>query len=302
MRVSRFSVLLGVVIAVLIHAAPVSAEPSGDVNDIKDTVKQTYDVEPGGTLRVEMDHGNLEVEATRGDRVYIEVERLIHVEDREKAQEVLSEHQLEFEGDEDEVFIRSKFPEDSKIWRGRSRIKVLVRVRVPVHYNVEFATGIGNVWIVDVEGTIDGKTGAGNIEIEAVRGEVALRSGTGGILLTDIRGPIEAKTGAGNIEVRDACGSLDVNSGAGNVEVIFDCQPDAGSTMASGAGNVTVYLPDEVRCDVDAVAGMGSAQTDFPLKVEGNWFKKSFEGELNGGGPDIRLRAGVGNVRLLRRP
>lgn len=272
------------------------------LQDVRDTVKESFEVRPGGTLIVDMDHGNLEIEASRGNMVHIEVERIVKARSRADADNVLNEHDLEFSSLNDDVRIESRYHEESRFWGDRNQLKVLIRVRVPIEYNVDFATGMGNIWIADVEGRIEGKTGAGNIDIEAIRGPLDVRSGSGNITVEAIDGFVEATTGAGNIAVRDVCGAMEVNTGAGNVEADLTCQPEDDSEFTSGAGNVTVYVDTEIRCDVDAVAGMGSARTDFPLKVEGRWMKKSFEGELNGGGPELRLRAGVGNVTLLRRP
>ena len=87
---------------------------------------------------------------------------------------------------------------------------------------------------------------------------------------------------------------------AGNVFAEIINQPDQDSELRSGAGNVTVHLADDISVYVDATAALGSADCDFPLKVEKKWLKKSFSGEINGGGPELRMYAGVGNVTLRR--
>ncbi|ARA92743.1 hypothetical protein AWN76_005890 [Rhodothermaceae bacterium RA] len=299
-RLVRISYALA---ALLLAVAAATATPArAAFPDIRDIVKESFDVRPGGVLRVDMDHGNLEIEAGRGRTVQVEVERIVRAGSREEAEEVLRRHDLDLSADTDDVQIRSRYHEPSRFWGERNRLKVTIRVRVPIEYHVEFATGMGNVWIADLEGRIEGKTGAGNIEIEAIRGEVDLRSGSGNITVEAVDGFVEAATGAGNIAVRGVCGAMELNTGAGNVEADLTCQPEDDSVFTSGAGNVTVYVDAEIRCRVDAVAGMGTARTDFPLRVEGRWMKKSFEGRINGGGPELRLRAGVGNVTLLRRP
>jgi hypothetical protein len=112
---------------------------------------------------------------------------------------------------------------------------------------------------------------------------------------------VEVNTGAGNVDLKDVMGFVRANTGAGNITARISSQPESDSRLESGAGNVTVFLSDRVGVYVDAVASMGSASSDYPLKIEGKWMKKSFEGEVNGGGPDLFMRAGVGNVTLRRR-
>ena len=92
-----------------------------------------------------------------------------------------------------------------------------------------------------------------------------------------------------------------LKAGAGNIEVFITEQPDGDSDFSTGAGNVMVYLAGSVGVDVDAECAVGSARTDYPLKVEGKWTRKSFSGSVNGGGPDLRLYAAVGNVTLRKK-
>jgi DUF4097 and DUF4098 domain-containing protein YvlB len=271
--------------------------------DIKDTVKESFKVRPGGTLFVDIDHGNVEVEAARGDVVRIEVERSVDTDDADDAKELLDRHDLKIEQNGNNVSIESRFDTESGFWgkiRRGTHFRVRVYVQVPPQYNVDFSSGAGNIDIADLDGGVEGRTGAGNIGIGAVSGSVDVSSGSGNIQVEGARGLVEASTGAGNVELREVRGEVRVNTGAGNLTVYITEQPRNESRLSTGAGNVTVYLGDRVGVDVSAEASMGSAQTDFPLRVEGKWMRKSFEGRVNGGGPDLRMHAGVGNVALKR--
>jgi hypothetical protein len=95
-------------------------------------------------------------------------------------------------------------------------------------------------------------------------------------------------------------GETEATTGAGNIIARIVSQPDDDSRLESGAGNVTVYLDDNIGLTVNAKSSVGSADCDFGLEVAGRWMSKSFSGRVNGGGPDLSLRSGVGNVSLLR--
>ena len=283
-----------------LHGATTSKEPI----DIKDTIKsEPYKVRSGGTLYIDLDRGNIEVETTNRDVVTVELERSVNVDNRNDAKRLFEQHTYSFEQKGNDVLVKSRYDEGEGLlgrWRNRSEFKLRVIVRVPTTYNVDFTSGAGNVDIADLEGEVNGRTGAGNIEVGAIRGTVALASGSGNIKVEGASGLIEVRSGAGNIELDDVRGEVEAKTGAGNVVAYIIRQPEGDSELESGAGNVTVYLAPSIAVNVEAQAGMGSADTDFPLEVEGKWMSKSFAGEINGGGPDLYLRSGVGNVVLKK--
>jgi len=271
---------------------------------VRDVIKKTYDVRPGGTIHIDIDHGNIEIETTSDNRVLIELVRIAKAEDRELAERMLERHEYAFDKRGNDVYIRSRYDHDKgfmKKWRRRSRLKIQVIVKVPERYSVDFSNGAGNVDIVDVEGLIEGRTGAGNIVLDGVRGIVEISSGAGDIEIAGDLERVEVSTGAGDINLHGLQGAIEASTGAGDIFAEIINQPDQDSELRSGAGNVTVYLADDISVYVDATASLGSADCDFPLKVKKKWLKKSFSGEINGGGPELRMYAGVGSVTLRRR-
>ena len=273
--------------------------------DVEDVVTRSFDVRSGGTLYLELDYGNIQVEAGSRNRVDIEMIRKVRVNNEREAREILDEmHEYSFDNNRDDVIIESTFKgRDSGKWNrsGKNKFQISLKVIVPERYNVDFVTGAGNVGIEDIEGEVNGKTGAGNVDISDMDGSIDIVSGAGNIDIEGVSEFVEVNTGAGNIDLEDVAGYVRAKTGAGNVTARITEQPDRDSRLESGAGNVTVYLARDVGVYVDAVASMGSASCDCPLRVEGKWMKKSFEGEINGGGPDLFMRTGVGNVTLRKR-
>ncbi|MEZ4703093.1 MAG: DUF4097 family beta strand repeat-containing protein [Rhodothermales bacterium] len=295
------------VLGLLFVAGPLSPRDAASVRegkDITDTVKETFKVRPGGTLYLELDYGNIEVVTSSGDRVVVELERTVRVNDEDEARELLERyHEYSIEQDGGDVTVVSKYQGRGSRWGGNNKnnLKIRVKVEVPFDYNVDFESGAGNVAVTRLEGDVSGKTGAGNIDMERVMGAVDITTGAGNINIEGGSSQVEVNTGAGNVELRDVEGSVRANTGAGNITAYIVRQPEDDSRLETGAGNVTVYLDNGAGVYVDAVASMGSASCDFSLEVKGKWMTKSFEGEINGGGPDLFMRAGVGNVSLRRR-
>ena len=279
-----------------------------DGYDVEDVVEESFEVRSGGTLYLDLDYGNIEIEVGSRNRVEIEMIRRVRVNSEREAREILDEyHEYTFEKDRDDVAIESHFKDrggkKSGRWSrgGENKFRVTMRVTVPERYNVDFVTGAGNIDIEDIDGEVNGKTGAGNMKIGNMTGSIDITSGAGNISIKGVSESVEVHTGAGNVDLENVLGYVRAQTGAGNITARIMRQPDRDSRLESGAGNVTVYLADDIGVYVDAVASMGSASCDYPLKVEGKWMKKYFEGEVNGGGPDLFMRAGVGNVTLRKK-
>ena len=302
-RLSRCAGTLPALAAALLIAANVYAD-TPDLIDIKDTVKRSYKVRPGGVLELDIDRGRVEVLPGSGGEVLIEVERKVTTDSRAKAERIFERHELQIEEREGGVYVGSRFDRDDTFWsriRSPERLAVRVLAKVPREYGIQFKTGAGNVELGSFSGDVSGVTGAGNIDIGEISGSVDVVSGSGNIVIEGAGEKVEAYAGAGNVSIRSTRGEAKVKAGAGNIEVFITEQPEGASHLSTGAGSVMVYLAGSVGVDVDAECAVGSASTDYPLEVEGKWTRKSFAGSINGGGPGLRMYAAVGNVALRKR-
>ncbi|WP_457653432.1 DUF4097 family beta strand repeat-containing protein [Rhodocaloribacter sp.] len=292
--------LIGMILMTTLTVIAVRASASAEE---RDTIKKTFKVHAGGTLYLDLDHGNVVIEIGSSDVVNIEVDRIVEAGDRYAAKRILDQHELDFSQTGDDVRLRSRFDDDRwsrKLWGKSTRFKVRVRVQVPERFNIDFTNGAGNVEIAGVTGRVEGRTGAGNVVVEAVHGPVDVSSGAGNIEVNGAVGRTEVVSGAGNITIRDIRGEVRAHTGAGNITARITGPLEGDSRLDSGAGNVTVYLEDGIGVNVDAVASVGAASCEYGLKVKGRWMKKSFGGSINGGGPGLTLRSGVGNVALKK--
>ena len=265
-------------------------------------ISQEFDVRPGGTVFLDLDNGTIEVEVGARNRLTVELERTTKSRDRETFEAMLDRHDYELEQEGNDVTVWSRFGRDQRgvRWQRRARVRVKVLLTVPQSYNVTFESGAGNVEITKLHGAIEGHTGAGNIVIEKHRGTLDLTSGAGNMNVSGDLSLVAVKTGAGNIDLRGMLDGLDVVSGAGNVFAEITHQPEKDLKIRTGAGNVTVAIDSDVGLDVEGTASLGSASCEFPLEVTGKLLKKTFGGPINGGGPNLEMRAGVGNVTLKR--
>jgi hypothetical protein len=119
-----------------------------------------------------------------------------------------------------------------------------------------------------------------------------------------------AQTGAGSIQCMNVKHGLRASTGGGGIvaEFIGKKGDFSDSHLEAGVGDITVYLPSDLGVTVMASIEFANGhriQSDFPgIKVsQSSGFgpqEVSAEGELNGGGPTLKLHTTTGNISLRR--
>jgi DUF4097 and DUF4098 domain-containing protein YvlB len=215
-----------------------------------------------------------------------------------------------------------------------------------VQGSVNLQTGGGNIKISSVKGEINAEsgggnlvvlsglqgavleTGAGSIRVEKCGGSVKATSGGGSIDLGQIEGPAEIETGAGSIRLASAKGRVQAQTGGGSIQLdgatsvkaetaaggivvklLSGADRRSNSSLETSAGDITVYLANDLAISVRAEIEMASSHTirsefsDIRVSAEGGqWGPKTVtaEGQLNGGGPVLKVRTNSGNVNFRR--
>lgn len=158
---------------------------------------------------------------------------------------------------------------EARIMIGRSGgqpRQVDVEIIVPPHVDLILTTGNGQV---EVNG--DGQ------------GELRIATGNGRIVIEDWLGEISAVAGNGLIAARlSQLSSGTVHLRTGNGRVRFEIHPDSAFSLTATAGNgrISVDLPDQWQ----------------PEPAGGN-----YQGTYNGGGAEISLSTGNGDIYVLFR-
>ena len=68
--------------------------------------------------------------------------------------------------------------------------------------------------------------------------------------------------------------------------------------MSSSGGSVRTELDPSAKVSIDASASGGGVNSDLPVTIQGKIDRNSLRGEMNGGGPTLRLRSSGGGVRI----
>ena len=172
-------------------------------------------------------------------------------------------------------------------------------------------TGGGSIRVQRCNGRVKASTGGGSIDLGEIGGPVNVESGAGSIHLASAKGRVEAETGGGSIQL-DGATSVKAETGAGGITVKLFSSSDArsNSTLETSAGDITVYLANDLPITVHASIEMATGhkiRTDFgDIHVSsegGSWpgpQTVTADGQLNGGGPVLKVRTSSGNISFLR--
>ncbi|HET9327776.1 MAG TPA: DUF4097 family beta strand repeat-containing protein [Candidatus Eisenbacteria bacterium] len=159
----------------------------------------------------------------------------------------------------------------------------------------------GPVKIEDVAGKIDLRSQDGPLVADRLRGDIRVRSQDGSVRLDDVDGSLQLVTQDGESSVRGRFDRMEVESGDGGVEI----EARTGSRLSeewsvrSQDGGIRLHIPNDLAATIDARSSDGSLSFDLPLQVQGRVRENLLVGELNGGGPVLRLRTRDGSIRVM---
>ena len=107
---------------------------------------------------------------------------------------------------------------------------------------------------------------------------------------------VKAQTGSGSIRLRGVNGGLYAETGSGDIEI--EGQPGANWKLETGSGSVTLATGSSAKFSLDATTGSGSVHSDPPITTHGSLERHHVMGDVNGGGPTVRVETGSGDIRI----
>lgn len=273
---------------------------SASANDFQ----QSLAVRPGGTLEVDLDGGSVEVESHDRDEIRVDA----------STSAGWGRMRFELTGDGTDARLRGQ----AHGWLGWVLdTRVRVHVRVPEQYSLRVRTAGGSVEIEELKGTVTATTSGGRIELKEVDGPVDLRTSGGSIEAEEIGGDLSAKTSGGRIRVAEAQGRVEVRTSGGGLDLLdvrgpVEARTSGGPITArfsdvpegrleTSGGSIEVEFPEGAGVDLDAQTSGGRIEVDHEIRIRGRIDPDRIKGEMNGGGPELRLRTSGGSIRLQAR-
>ena len=170
-------------------------------------------------------------------------------------------------------------------------------------------TGAGSIRVEKCSGTVKATTGGGSVDLGDIGGPTQIETGAGSIRMASSKGSVRAQTGGGTIQL-DGATSVHAETPAGGiiVKLLSGADHRTDSSLETSAGDITVYLASDLAISIRAeieIANGHTIRSDFPdihVSTQGDWGPKTVtaEGQLNGGGPVLKVRTNSGNVNFRR--
>ena len=253
----------------------------GEHVQAEEDFRQQAPLAAGGSITVENGRGDLRFEGSDTGGFSIEAHKYFEGGefDRERW---MRETKIKVEGDEHHRSVKVEYPVGFHwgFWGGNHGVNLIVRV--PRQVNATLKDDRGHVWVSDIAGRLEVASDRGDVEISNFDGELRVRGDRGNLNVRDssIRNGVRVALDRGSVDMY-----LKQFAGDSDLEV--------------SRGNLNLTIPQNSAFTLDAERSRHSSfHTDFGLLARGGFTNDRVQGQVNGGGPILRLRADRGSVWL----
>ena len=285
---------------------------------IERVVEKTFTVQPGGTLNVETSGGGIAVESGPGDTVKIVAKETIRADNDDEANELLKDLTLTIEQQGNDVVAKAKYASTPLGFHFGSwpPVQVSFVVTVPTHYHTDLHTSGGGIKVGDltgnvfvrtsgggirigqIDGTVDAHTSGGDIRLDSCTGVTKLDTSGGGISAQRIVGKADLHTSGGSISVKLVENALQAHTSGGGVEATIAGALKDDCSLSTSGGSVRVAVDKSAAFRLDASTSGGDVHAaGLTIRLESGGLGKSrLVGDVNGGGPLLKLRTSGGGI------
>jgi hypothetical protein len=290
---------------------------------IERIVEKSFAVQPGGTLRVDTQGGEIRVSASPDNVVKIRAREKIRAGSESEADALLMKLDLTLEQSGNDVVASAKYERSAAGFHFGSWPPVSVDfvITVPASFLAELHTSGGSVTVGDLAGKVkartsggsitlgrigaevDARTSGGDITLDGARGSVRLHTSGGGISVGAVSGEAELGTSGGSIRIDSIEGALRASTSGGSIRAGFVGRLKENCSLSTSGGSVKVTVDQAAAFRLDASTSGGSVDAEgLTITLEkSNRGRTQLSGTVNGGGPSLKLRASGGEIVVRTR-
>jgi hypothetical protein len=291
---------------------------------IERVVEKAFTVQPGGTLRLETQGGNIQVVPSSDSVVRVTAREKINASSEAEADELLQKLTLTIEQTGNDVSALSKYEERPIGFRWASSwppVKVDFVVSMPASFASDVKTSGGNIVLGDLAGTVRARTSGGNIKLGKISAAIDASTSGGNVELVEGSSTVKLHTSGGNIVVGRAVGVTELKTSGGNIRIdsvenTLSASTSGGDVVAglfgvtkgdcelrTSGGKVTATVDKTAAFQLDASTSGGRVSGDgLTITLnKGGQGRSQLKGDVNGGGPRLTLRSSGGDVAVRTR-
>ena len=180
-------------IAILLAASSRAADESAEK-----IITKSFPVEPGGSVAVTADQGDIELVTGKQNVVEVVVERTVTGVSESKATKILKKHKVTATLEGSTVYVETKIGKDADedtLKKKTPELAVHIRVTVPKRFDARLDTAGGNITATGLEGGVEAKTAGGDLSFTHIRGAVNGNSAGGNINVMGGTDKMQVRTG-----------------------------------------------------------------------------------------------------------
>jgi len=164
--------------------------------------------------------------------------------------------------------------------------------------NVKAHTSGGDLKFAHIGGDLTGTTSGGDIELKESSARAKLNTSGGDITIDRANGPTEVSTSGGDIHINSVRELISANTSGGDIYAEIDGTLAQDTVLSTSGGDVKLKLRKDFGFRLDASTSGGevdAAGLTITLERGGNR-KSRLVGNVNGGGPTLKLRSSGGDI------
>jgi DUF4097 and DUF4098 domain-containing protein YvlB len=254
-----------------------------------------FDIGSGGTLRVDFQDGDIQVETRAGS--VVEVEVFVRARDLDWGREVFEDMEFRTEVSGNVLEIRARDADiEGHEYRRSGGVEVLTRVTVPERFNVDISTSDGDIMVGNLQGDVQLKSSDGDIQLGQVQGgEIRIQTADGDVLTDEFTATSAViRTADGDIDLSSVSGDLNASTADGDIQLRLREAGDV--SLRTGDGDITIFAPTDLAAQIDFDGEDLNVAQGF--EITGRVSSSRVIGRMNGGGPRLEARTGDGSISL----
>lgn len=175
-------------------------------------------------------------------------------------------------------------------------IDIDYEISIPRNMDVIVHSGAGSIRVESLDGFVHARSGTGDVTADGIgRNEKSDRSKTSSATAATLSDS-SLTTGSGIVTVAKVRGPLNASSVSGTLTASGN--PTGDWALQTGSGAIHVQLEPNAKYTLDAEAGSGVIDSKLPAPVSGHITNGMLRGTVNGGGPEVKVYSGSGNLDL----
>jgi len=247
-----------------------------DGRDHIESIRQHYEVNPGGTLTVNAELGAIHIRSSNTNKADVLVRKRFRATDTDLVRKAFSNIDVKidqtYSGIRIEVDRIRNIPSKRWFWQDwPDRVSVEIEVLVPVEFNLDLSTVGDDIQTENIEGNVTAKTLSGDITTGPTEGDLSIATVSGNIETSRVVGKVRTITLSGHIEIGPVDGDATVRSNSGRIET---GTVEGDLHAKSLTGHIKIGPVDS---DATVRSNSGNIETGT---VEGDLYAKSLTGRI----------------------